>query len=76
MSIVVRPASENPRLRIRDRLATFVAKRRLARLDAYREHLAVDHPYRHALDSRADTAFARIACECDDPCACPPGGAL
>lgn len=47
---------------------------RLAELDEQRTTWPVDHEYRHALDVTADAAFARLACECPDLCACEPTG--
>lgn len=75
MSIVVRPASENPRLRIRALITALKARQEADAIEGLRTLLPLLDPDRHALDTVADTAFARIACECDDPYACPPGGA-
>jgi hypothetical protein len=47
-----------------------VIQQRLADLDETRERLPLDHPYRHDLDHDADTRFAALACECDNPCNC------
>jgi hypothetical protein len=53
-------------------MRALVERQQLAELDALREQLPLDDPDRHALDVQADAAFAQLACECDDPCACNP----
>jgi hypothetical protein len=74
MSLVVRPASENPRLRISALITALKARQEAAAIEDLRTRLPLLDPDRHALDTAADTAFAQLACECPDPCACPPGG--
>jgi hypothetical protein len=71
MSAVVHPASENPRLRIHRLVALLVERQRLA------DGIAAEARHQmNPAEGAIDTAFARIACECPDPCACPAGGAL
>jgi hypothetical protein len=83
MSALVSPISRNPRSRIA-RLVQMLVERqrhaveveRLAALDDYREHLPLDHPYRHMLDVPVDVACARMVCASEDSCSCEtPGGA-
>jgi hypothetical protein len=68
----VQPISAGPQSRIARLIRALVVRQRLAALETTRRALPVDHPYRHDLDLDADTAFAQLACECDDPCACEP----
>lgn len=76
MSALVSPIRSAHRSRIARAVYAFVVRRRLRRLDALRVQLPLLDPDRHALDTVADIAFARLACECPDPCACEtPGGA-
>lgn len=63
MSAPVHPISENPRLRIRRLVALLVERQQAAALEDLRTHLPVDDPDRHALDTEADEAFARLVSE-------------
>jgi hypothetical protein len=68
----VQPISAGPQSRIAQLVAALVARQRADDLETARRNLPVDHPYRHDLDLDADTRFAQLACDCDDPCACNP----
>jgi hypothetical protein len=76
MSALVSPISSNPRSRIAQLVRLLVVRQRLAALEATRVRLPLDDPDRHALDTKADLAFARLACEHPEACACetPKGG--
>jgi hypothetical protein len=72
MSLVVRPASENPRLRIRALITALVARQRLA--------AGIAAEARHQMDP-AEAAFTALACAHPEACSCPadypgwtPGG--
>lgn len=77
MSALVSPISSGPRTRIARLVQMLVERQQAALLEEMRTRLPLLDPDRHALDTVADAAFARLACECPDPCACDtPGGAL
>jgi hypothetical protein len=68
----VQPISAGPQTRIAHLIAALIARQRLAALETTRRNRPLDHPYRHDLDHDADVAFAQVACDCPDPCACNP----
>jgi hypothetical protein len=71
----VQPISAGPHTRIANLVEALVQRQRLAALEQTRQSLPLDDPDRHALDLDADTRFAALACECDNPCACDGGTA-
>lgn len=59
-----------PLTRLQTDMHDLVVRQRLAALEQTRQTLPLLDPDRHALDLDADQAFAQLACDCDDPCAC------
>lgn len=62
MSTVVHSISGNSRLRIAGLVRLLVERQQAAVLEDLRTHLPLLDPDRHALDTEADAAFARLAC--------------
>ena len=60
MSAVVHPIGGRPRLRISRLVALLVERQLLADLEDIRQHLPLNDPDRHALDTTADAAFDRL----------------
>ncbi|MBX9392216.1 hypothetical protein K4749_01045 [Streptomyces sp. TRM72054] len=67
----VLPISAAERSRIKYLVAALVVRQRLAALEETRQRLPLDDPDRHALDLDADRAFAQLACDHPETCACP-----
>jgi hypothetical protein len=51
-------------------VSALIARQRAADIETLRLSLPLLDPDRHALDLDADRAFAQLACECPNLCAC------
>lgn len=74
MSTVL-PISAGPQTRIAHLVNNLVTRQRLAALEQTRLRLPLTDPDRHALDLDADRAFAQLACDHPEACACDGGTA-